>query len=357
MSFPINNSSFESFKVSLKSFTDPVLVKNRIITQADEHLKDIASSKSWKLITYYRKIKFILWSSRYNFFVKLWNVFLVTIKFLGLNKEDTFDPDKLAAPISCENLQEKLFKQLVLRNGKIAVILHLYYVDLWEEIVKYLSHIQEPFDLFISIPRQKDKVLSTILETYPQALIYFCSNRGRDVAPFVEIYSSIVDLGYSYICKIHTKKSRYISTGDNWRLTLLDELLGSEKRVNAILNIFRQCPDVGMLVPTGYLYSALDINTMTNMINIQRLHKVLNISRDGFDFEYPAGSMFWCRVENFKPLSKSRIQAKDFPPEHGQLDNTLAHALERYFGLMVLDNHQYVVETSVLKSNNEKRGD
>jgi lipopolysaccharide biosynthesis protein len=348
MQVPPNNTS-KIDTSSMAFFSDPDLAYKRLVTHAEKQLAEIASSKSWRLITYYRQINAILITRGLNIFQKMVNSIYMTGILLGINHKDVFDPDQLKPPIPVEEWQIKLFGKTICRNGSIAVILHLYHVEMWDEIAEYLAHIPEIFDLFISVPQGKAMNISVLVETFPQAHIYHCINRGRDVAPFVEIYSAVYDSGYKLICKIHTKKSNHLSEGDYWRQFLLNELLGTEQRVKAILAIYNDYPEVGMLAPQGNLYSAIDISTMSNQTNIQRVGETLAIPLHNFKFEYPAGSMFWCRADSFQKLARSGIQTKDFPPERGQLNNTLAHALERFFGLLVIDRQQYIADTSVFK--------
>ena len=48
---------------------------------------------------------------------------------------------------------------------------------------------------------------------------------------------------------------------------------------------------------------------------------------------FPVGSMFWARSAALKPLLDLDLQPQHFPPEAGQVDGTLAHAIERMLGV------------------------
>jgi lipopolysaccharide biosynthesis protein len=47
--------------------------------------------------------------------------------------------------------------------------------------------------------------------------------------------------------------------------------------------------------------------------------------------DFPAGSMFWARTATLRPLLDTGIQLSEFPEEAGQVDGTLAHAVERLY--------------------------
>jgi lipopolysaccharide biosynthesis protein len=53
--------------------------------------------------------------------------------------------------------------------------------------------------------------------------------------------------------------------------------------------------------------------------------------------------MFWFRPKALAPLLNKSWQLSDFPPEEGQIDKTIMHAVERCFVLALESQHfQYI---------------
>lgn len=125
----------------------------------------------------------------------------------------------------------------------LAVILHLYYEDLWSEFSSYFDNITVDFDLYVSLVKGEGRndVIHEIRAKYPDAKIYFFENRGMDVAPFIYIFNAIVESGVKYKCfaKVHSKKSiAHDSTGrygQNWRGVLVSSIFGTSERLNNLL--------------------------------------------------------------------------------------------------------------------------
>src|ERR687892_1682524 len=78
-----------------------------------------------------------------------------------------------------------------LKHHDTCVVLHLYYPDMWDEIQSYLFNLGKEFDLFVTIPYEVNISVSRIRAQFPYAQIYGCENRGRDIAPFLGIFSAI----------------------------------------------------------------------------------------------------------------------------------------------------------------------
>ena len=62
--------------------------------------------------------------------------------------------------------------------------------------------------------------------------------------------------------------------------------------------------------------------------------------------QYLGGSMFIAKVEVLRPLLLLGLQIEDFELESGQVDGTLAHALERWIGIVAETNGYSLAQLS-----------
>lgn len=224
---------------------------------------------------------------------------------------------------------------------EIAVILHLYYLDMWDEISYYLLNLSEEFDLFISLNSNYSvDCIYSIMNKFPKAHFFCFGNRGRDIFPFVKIYEKIKNTGYKFVCKLHTKKSSHLYWGDMWRRHSLECLLGSTEKINEILELLSK-NNVGIVVPWGNRLYYKDWKSG----NESTIKEILSKKRMNYfeDFYFPSGSMFWFKPDVFEGLVEL-IKGEEFEPEKGQVDGTLAHAIERMFGLVCYLNGYNIIE-------------
>jgi lipopolysaccharide biosynthesis protein len=62
-------------------------------------------------------------------------------------------------------------------------------------------------------------------------------------------------------------------------------------------------------------------------------------------FDFPNGTMFWCRPAALKPLLNLRLGWEDYPPEPVPYDGTILHAIERILPF-VAENQGYHFATT-----------
>jgi GT2 family glycosyltransferase len=234
------------------------------------------------------------------------------------------------------------------KKSNTAVIFHLFYPELWDETRHYLENLNQDFDFYVSIPDEVNFNLDLILQIYPRAIIYRCANRGRDIAPFLKLFSLVNPLGYEYICKIHTKKSLHRADGSEWRTEILDELLGSDEQIQAIKQRLRD-EKVGIIGPRDHIISTRYFFG-GNQPLIDDLSNQLGLGYSGEYFNFIAGSMFWFKPQAIAPVINLGLCDADFPEESGQVDATLAHALERVICLLALKHGYQVIQTGTFTS-------
>jgi len=221
-----------------------------------------------------------------------------------------------------------------------AVVLHLYYTELYDEMKEKLKHLENKFDLYININNNASiEFFKKVINDFPSAKIYSCENRGRDILPFIEMMQDILPLNYKYICKIHSKKSLHRVDGGKWRNHLIDRLLNSKETIAKIKNQLDS--ETGLIVAKKNVFSYQEWIGSNDEI-VKQFAKKANI-RIPNDFMFPAGSMFWFSPNIFKKLVKY-IDLTKFEFEKGQIDGTKAHAVERIFGLLCFDSKNEIKE-------------
>ncbi|MEF3168907.1 MAG: glycosyltransferase [Deltaproteobacteria bacterium] len=248
--------------------------------------------------------------------------------------------------------QQTILPQQILHPGQphgngTAVLLHLYYPELWPEFFALLKTLPGPCDVYISLSEGREGVLSDIVRDLPQAVVIRHPNRGRDIAPRLALLRMARARNYSQLLFIHSKKSphlRYLKEhlkerekiripflqhcdGDRWRRELLAALFDSAEKTIAA---FAQNPKLGLVGPSGFW---LSLRGDPNLPRLATLAQRMGIAPDPLRHGYFAGSMFWCRPQALDPLLALNLSEADFEAEKGQTEGTLAHVVERLFAL------------------------
>lgn len=232
-----------------------------------------------------------------------------------------------------------------------AVVVHVYYHDLWPEIAARLAELDFPFDLYVTISDrgeegEAERLAEKVRAAFPGALAVPMPNRGRDIFPFVHLVNSGLLDGYRAVAKIHTKKSPHRTDGEDWRHKLIDGILPAKGAARK-LAAFLADPEAGIWVADGQHYKNpgwwgqnLDITAwLMRRIGIRVTPELL---------EFPAGSMYWLKPVMIALIRGLQLDQSLFESECGQVDGTLAHAVERALGFMATGSGLATRETKAL---------
>jgi lipopolysaccharide biosynthesis protein len=141
------------------------------------------------------------------------------------------------------------------------------------------------------------------------------------------MYARFLGGDYDFVCKLHSKKSPHLREGDRWRIEIVNQLLSPA--AGEALNACQLKPSVGILAPQGSLESLADPSIrLRSEKNLVALARRLNCELT-FGESFVAGSMFWFRPSALRSVYELFAQGLEFEPELGQVDGTMAHAIER----------------------------
>lgn len=218
-------------------------------------------------------------------------------------------------------------------STRACVVIHVWYPELLEEIVQALRATGLALRTILTVPSEKElAVRDEVARLSLDAEIVVAPNRGRDILPFMRVAGKLLDEGEDIVLKLHTKRSTHRNDGAAWRTELFDRLMAPD-RARAIAKAFVEDPALGVVAPEGHV-QPLSFYWGANAANVEYLCALSGIPRPRTESDvFVAGSMFWCRLSALTPLIDSPLTVADFAPEAGQVDGTMAHAVERVIAL------------------------
>ncbi len=232
------------------------------------------------------------------------------------------------------------------RHLKIALLVHVFYLDRVEKILHYIANIPYPFSLYFTVSEEQEAELRKILEAQEFSYkITTVENQGYDILPFISSLAEINASEYDLVCKIHTKKGaanleEYLEgIEDLWFDLLLNPILGSKESVEKIITAFEENESLGMISSAELLKSAQKW-MYGNELYLSQLLTLLDKSCDpAQEWGFNAGSIFWARMDIFQPLLKNYTQLKSLLLQSNESMKTGSkasyfHAMERLFGLL-----------------------
>jgi glycosyltransferase involved in cell wall biosynthesis len=214
---------------------------------------------------------------------------------------------------------------------RMALHVHAYYPDLFDAFLGCLASNRSSCDLFVSTAGKKElEWLQKRVQAYDKGEVHLSivPNRGRDLRPFLTEYN-FLDGRYDLVGHVHCKKSLHFGTqlGELWRQFLWRSLLGPDHpMMDVIARNFETDPTLGLVFPDD-----------PNLVGWRRNKQLAThlARRMGMNiqfpdaFEFPVGSMFWCRPAALRPLFELGLSWDNYPPEPLPIDGTMLHAIER----------------------------
>ncbi|MGT2942422.1 rhamnan synthesis F family protein [Streptococcus constellatus subsp. viborgensis] len=220
---------------------------------------------------------------------------------------------------------------------KIAVHLHVFYVDLLQEFLESFKSFDFDYDLFITTDNQEklSEIKKILTQNHQESQVFVTGNVGRDVLPMLKLKQYLSQ--YDYVGHFHTKKSKEADflAGQSWRTELIDMLV---KPANHIIQNFHRKDDLGLVIadiPTFFRYNRIVVAWNEGVIapKMNELWKKMNLSKD-IDFTkfntfvMSYGTFIWFKYDALKPLFDLELTDNDVP-EEPLPQNSILHAIER----------------------------
>ncbi|MEA9587204.1 glycoside hydrolase family 99-like domain-containing protein [Xanthomonas sp. WHRI 10064A] len=221
-------------------------------------------------------------------------------------------------------------------SGKhtFCIVLHAWYLDVLDEMLDAIVQMDVPLRLVITTePTLAKQVRQRVEQRELHAEVEGFENRGRDVLPFLHVANRLLDEGEQLIVKLHTKKSTHRNDGEVWRREMLAALL-AQRHVSAIVDAFATDPLLGLVAPAEHVLPVADF-VGANADALDYLAVRTGTTAVVEQSQFASGSMFWARLEALRPLLDAHLHPSEFESEQGQIDGTLAHAVERFVGVTV----------------------
>ncbi len=226
---------------------------------------------------------------------------------------------------------------------KYAVIVHIFYVDLWDELKARIKNITSPIDLFFTLSESiadKEGLKADILKSFPEAKIEIVENKGYDILPFLKTIKSLDLDKYTGIIKLHTKRDvdKYKEDfnnewrGPKWRMVLLG-FLETEETWKKVEQEFL-AETTSMLADMRVIWRIKEeicdrFRTDLDVEKFCREHFGMNVI--GKKVAFVAGTMFVAKPATLKPFQTLDLEAIDFKSGNNH-EHSIAHVFERAFG-------------------------
>lgn len=228
---------------------------------------------------------------------------------------------------------------------KNAILLHLYYQDLWPNFWSYLKDIKdENTDLYVTLTTIKTEYYEDI--KLKSTNVFLIENKGMDFGGFLYAYNKIKHIDYKIIIKLHGKKRHSIYKPDSKRMSALEwmnelsEPLIKKINYNNLMRLFNDDKRLFLLGSSSFFFKEdknhhwtvgiKNRNVKGNQLAYDTINKILQLPNlDSYEFIagtiFAVSKMYLDLFFNNKELDLFDIMEQPPFPSCG----TIAHGLER----------------------------
>lgn len=231
--------------------------------------------------------------------------------------------------------------------SKKVIVFHLYFPDVFPDILKYVKAIPDDFDFYLTTDTSSKRVeieKKLFENNIAFTEIRVIPNRGRDVSSLLVGVKDII-MNYDLVCFAHDKKAVQVhpgTVGESFAYKCYENILGSEAFIQNVVSTFIQHPRLGLLSPPepnhGVYFQTIGGEWGNNYDSTRQLKANLKLDVP-MDIEKPPiapfGSVFWFRPIALKALFDAEWNYEDFPEEPMKEDGTISHAIERIYPFVV----------------------
>jgi len=226
-------------------------------------------------------------------------------------------------------------------GASVCAIVHAYYIDILPEIVWSLQRCGSLTNALVTYPEGGERegysrAVAPLVAAGVQVDLIGVENRGRDMFPLALVAQRALDTGAEVFIKVHTKRSPHLGEhGALWRAGLINGLLPDIDSVEHTVRFVGAATSFGFGVPVASMGGKAHRGKNRAALSLLSRRAGLRVPRRLY---FPAGGMYWCARGWLETVAALELIVDDFEEELGQLDSTMAHALERLIGCYAATN-------------------
>ncbi len=241
---------------------------------------------------------------------------------------------------------------------RIAIIIHVYYKELWPELLQCVRAFEfaRP-ELFVTISDSIEFFQKQICADIPSATVQIVENRGYDIWPFLLVLRKIHIEEYDYILKLHTKRdcTEWVNywhfAKGAWRHSLLAPF-STKRAARRTLQFLETHKNVGMAGRSSLIIGEGDY-LESEGIRCEADQIVTSLGLMPSKRIFVAGTVFLSRAACMAPFQQIPASTLFELSSGGEMNGNihksgLAHAYERALGYAVAAQGYSIADSSRL---------